>query len=236
MNRVDHADATAGEMAGRYVAGSLGQTDRVAFEAHLVECAECLDGVEEASGLRRGLLAAAEADTVQMAAVPRPGRAPLSPRFALALAAAVACWLVPLVFLAIAGSRKDGELAATRRELQVARTALEAGRRPLADVPVLRVRPAQAAAPVPHLAVEAAAPWVVLIVELEPPPADGRYELALADDEGRPVWTGSGLRPRDGTLVVGLPSVLMPPGHYHLAASRDDGARVAASAFELNRP
>jgi hypothetical protein len=122
MNVMDHEQADGEELPSRYVAGELEDSERGEFEAHLIECMSCLDGVEAAEGLRRGLLAATEADTVRIAVTRRRRERP-SPRFVLALAAALACWLVPLVFLGMSASRKERELAAALSALEAERAA-----------------------------------------------------------------------------------------------------------------
>ena len=124
MNAMEHERAEGEERASRYVAGNLADDERDEFEAHLVDCLLCLEGVESAEGLRRGILAAAEADTVRIAVAARRTAAPRrSPRFVLALAAGVALWLVPLVFLGVAGTRKDRQLTQALQELAAARAA-----------------------------------------------------------------------------------------------------------------
>ena len=173
-------------------------------------------------------LAAAYADTVQM---PRPLRPRPSPRFIVAMTAAVACWLVPLVLLAVSGSRKDRQLASALSERDALQAELGALRRSWPDLPVLLLGGARGADA--RYAVDPRAPWVVLRVE---PSAPGlAYEAALFDGVERPVWAGRLRAGADGALSVALPGTLLPAGRYRLTATAP-GAAASAVRFELVRP
>ena len=269
MNAMDHEQAEGGELPSRYVAGELEEGERTEFEAHLIECHQCLDGVEAAEGLRLGLLASSAADTVRIAVTRRRREGP-SPRFVMALAAALACWLVPLVFLALSASRKERELSTALAALEAERArpapaasaaaadsgeaarlrdenarlaaALAEARGPQVNLPVLllsAVRSASDDGPAPaRFALDPAAAWVVLSLEVEAETGVRAYTVAVADGRGQEVWKGGGLRLHDDTLTVALPGALLPPGRYRATVSADGrGGRAGAPyAFEVARP
>lgn len=63
-------DIRRGEIAERYVAGGLGETDREAFEAHFIECPDCLQELELLQDLRTEL----QSSDIITRREPGPGR------------------------------------------------------------------------------------------------------------------------------------------------------------------
>ncbi|HEY1418477.1 MAG TPA: zf-HC2 domain-containing protein, partial [Myxococcaceae bacterium] len=54
---MDHRSIEDSDLVEAYVTGRLGATECAEFEAHLVDCPDCLDRVEAAQGLAAGLRA-----------------------------------------------------------------------------------------------------------------------------------------------------------------------------------
>src|SRR3954468_5154386 len=74
---MDHTYIDDHQIAERYLMGRLSPEERVAFEEHTMVCAECLERLELAAGLRSGLQQTATVAAVQtrlLAALARLGR------------------------------------------------------------------------------------------------------------------------------------------------------------------
>lgn len=260
-----HAYADENDLPSRYVAGQVEPSERADFEAHLLECADCQDGVQAADGLMQGLRAATQADTLVMPRVARPSRPLPSRHWMLAMAAAVACWALPLVLLVRMSVQKDRQLAAAERTLAALRASrdpgvpptdgplserlqlengrlvaeLEQARRPQVNVPVLLLSAVRgagpASGPLPRLVVPAGQAWAVLSLELEAEPGAGEYTAVLLDGQGRALWTGAGLRLRDDALSLALPTALLPPGRYRLRVSSSRPPARLAAFYDFER-
>src|SRR5215470_13945437 len=115
---MDHTPISEGDLAERYATDRLAPDERAAFEAHLVDCTECLDRVEAAQGLVAGFRAL-PAETARPE--PRRARPRLAGRAAWAVAACAAV-TVALVWGTRERDRLEHQLVAERD----ARTTLEA--------------------------------------------------------------------------------------------------------------
>src|SRR5262249_15102366 len=145
---MDHTPISEGDLAERYATDRLAPDERAAFEAHLVDCAECLDRVEAAQGLVAGFRA-----LPGEAARPEPRRArphwALRAGWAVAAAAAVAvavAWGMrererleqQLVAEREARSSLEARLRAAQAEAEAARSAQATPpQKAAAQVPVL---------------------------------------------------------------------------------------------------
>ncbi|HSS49212.1 MAG TPA: hypothetical protein VLX28_09710, partial [Thermoanaerobaculia bacterium] len=127
-----------------------------------------------------------------------------------------------------AAGRTSSELEASRRDLareQEARAkALEQlaqARQPQGNVPILFLnaeRGGGGSEPTVRLHLPSTSGWIVFALEIEPPYRPS-YRVILRDTKGKEVWSGDGLHvvERD-SLSLTLPSTLLAPGDYTLAA------------------
>src|SRR5215472_18729487 len=109
---MDHAHIDDANLAERYVTGRLAADERADFEAHFVDCAECLDRIEAVEGLRRGFSALKPREQVRrsLAFFARQWQG-----MALALAAAVIVVLgIAMATTRSARSRAEADLEAAR--------------------------------------------------------------------------------------------------------------------------
>jgi hypothetical protein len=109
------ADVEERDIRARYVAGRLSPEDEQEFEAHLIDCLQCLDAVETETGLREGLRLA-------LPGLAPPARVP-APPVAVWKAAPLTRFLQVAAALLLAVSIGLGAwLARTSGELRSART------------------------------------------------------------------------------------------------------------------
>src|SRR5215472_17207221 len=100
------------DIAERYVTGRLSAEERAGFEAHFVDCAQCLDRIEAAVGLRDGLARSTPRERALRSRIPRRSR---PPAFAMAFAASIVLLLAFPVGLSLrAASRAEKALEADR--------------------------------------------------------------------------------------------------------------------------
>jgi hypothetical protein len=69
---MDHAYIDAADIVSRYVLRRLNAEEEQAFEAHFVDCPECLDRIDQTKRLRAGLAALATNAAMSPAPVPAP--------------------------------------------------------------------------------------------------------------------------------------------------------------------
>jgi hypothetical protein len=143
---MNHADVEELEVVDRYLRGRLAEEEAVQFEQHYLSCPACLDHLEAAEGLERGLKRAVAQDATravqvaaarQLAVVAWLTRLGRSRQAALLATGLLLVLLVPGLAL-----RRAGELG---RELQQTRSALAAERadgRPEGDADSARLRAA----------------------------------------------------------------------------------------------
>src|SRR5580765_6483058 len=98
-----HAEIEAQNLVAQYETDTLPEAERMAFEEHLVDCAECQDAVEREAELRRGLQAVL------------PAAAPRTPYWRYVNAAALALLAISVAVLAYQ-LRRAGEEARAVRE------------------------------------------------------------------------------------------------------------------------
>jgi len=125
-----------------------------------------------------------------------------------------------------AGSRSAAEAEKLRLDLtreQQARAKadaeLAAARRPQGNVPLLFLDPERGGGEPTHLLRLPRSPgWIVFSLTVEPPYRPS-YRVVLRDSRGQEIWSGDGLRPdANDSLSLSLPSTLLAPGDYTLAA------------------
>jgi hypothetical protein len=247
---MNHDEIAAQDVIARYVTDRLPPDDEREFEAHLVECAQCVDAVEEHLELRAGLRAAA----AESMAGDRTGSRPAAMTRIGWLAAAAALLLAASVALAamLIGTRAElRDARAGRQEQQQlaeqARTAAAVAERRARE---LEGRPQTSTAPAPpvssaivfaltavrgggdapsvnRMTVPADARLIVLTVDVPPVGSATEYTVALQDQTGREIWSGGGFTPSTSdVLSVALEHVLLPDGRYTVAVSHDAAGRA----------
>ncbi|MDX2000224.1 MAG: zf-HC2 domain-containing protein [Thermoanaerobaculia bacterium] len=231
----DHTQRDRDLVIERYLAGRLPADETESFEEHYLDCPDCLDQLEAARGLRRGLATVAAEDAER---APRGAR-----RWLLLAAAALLVALLPAVWLGLETRRLGSELAATRDRLDAAQaTAVPPSRlaeleHQLADqashLTGLAAELARERAPQPnallvplavqrsgggksvHLQRPAGAGRIVFALAVGPDD-DGPFDLVLRR-EGEVLWRGEGLRPDGlGDVRVSFHRDSLPPGAYWL--------------------
>jgi len=112
------------------------------------------------------------------------------------------------------------ELEASRRDLAHEREQLAQSRQPQGNVPILFLNAERGGGgePTVRLHLPSTPGWIVLALEIEPPHRPS-YRVTLRDAGGKEVWSGGGLHPDErDSLSLTLPSSLLAPGDYTLAA------------------
>lgn len=138
---MDHDYIEQHHLADRYLMGKLSQEEADRFEEHYLSCQLCLDRLEQAETLQRGLKRAAAEDVARLVAARQAGflaalaRLGRSPRAGIALAALFAVLLLP----GLLAWREVGRLG---RQLDQANAAL--ARRPHEEPGNTAARAAQA--------------------------------------------------------------------------------------------
>jgi hypothetical protein len=238
---MEHAHFDESDTAERYVTGRLSAEERAGFEAHFVDCPRCLDRIEVAEGLRKGIarVAAREEPRPLSFRIPRRSR---PPAIAMALAASVLVLLGASVGLSLRTARRAktaleaerttaaqtvqrlGDVeqklgvaeAAVRQERQ-ARSALEEElareRRPQLQVPVFALI-ATRGEEKETLQLPSVPQWIIVSLERESPPRFDRYRVTLLSSDGKQLWQGEPQPTSREQLALGLHSSLLPPGAY----------------------
>jgi hypothetical protein len=233
---MDHRSIEDSDLVEAYVTGRLGAAERAGFEAHLVDCPDCLDRVEAAQGLDAGLRALAPPPVT----APAEGRrSRWSATAGWALAAAVAA----LLALGWGFSERSRLEQAVETE-RAARSAAEARARELAQHPPAPAEPVAPVAsrslsppgPVPVLTLVAtrgaSLPTlelrqdgpVVLSVERESPPLFVRYQVRLSREGGGAVLDGLFPPSSRDAVALAVNGSLLPAGTYALALEGETAA------------
>jgi hypothetical protein len=243
---MNHAEIEEQQIVDRYVRGTLPAEEVARFEEHYLSCQDCLDKLDLAEAMNRGFKRAAGQDAVRAAFVQqlavvawlaRLGRSRQVAVLAMALLVAV---LLPLGLAerriaerdrelekerAAAVGRTSSELEASRRELARAQEArdkaveqLTQARQPQ-NVPILGLSVERGGGEVkpPILHLPATPGWVVFSLSIEPPYRPS-YRVILRGAGGKEVWSGGGFQHDGDLLNLTLPSTLLAPGDYILAA------------------
>jgi hypothetical protein len=165
---MNHAHIDAHDIRSRYAAGRLTGDEETAFEAHLVDCPDCIESLECEAGLRAGLRAVnAESAGSAVPSGRRAGLWTVSPRPWLLQAAAVLL-VASAMGLGVWLTRSSADLRETRaardegqRRAALAEASVAALQRELADV---RQRVSDAPAPQPPAPVVPAAVFALTTV------------------------------------------------------------------------
>jgi hypothetical protein len=221
----DHPDVDA---LIAYHGGGLPEDEQRRIQDHLVACRECLGHLLELvefAGPGAGAEGAAGAAEFETAAAwralrPRLPAAPAArwPRRAVALAAALALAALGLGLYALDQRRAATALGERLAELS----------RPQPGAAIVDLFPASAVRgegePVPVVELPAGAGYATLVINLPEGERYGGYEVEILDPAGRPLWSGGGFEASAfGTLRLGVPGGLLPPGEHSLRLYGHDG-------------
>ena len=213
-----HPEIDERAVAELYVAGKLSTADVERFEEHYLDCPACIQAVEDAERLQRGLSQAAAEDLVARQTVLATAWQALWSRTGVALMTALlVLGLLPAGFVWQRAERLGADLDAARR-------ALADERRPRINTPILALVPTRAG--------EQPLQQISLATE----PGVDRFGHRARRDGKAPVrgdphrrrghggvWESSDLEPSyRGTLTVSLHSSLLPPGEYLLSLNAED--------------
>ena len=239
---MDHAYIDAADIVSRYVLRRLNAEEEQAFEAHFVDCPECLDRIDQTKRLRAGLASLA----TNAAMSPTVAAAPVTADVGMSRWLALAAGLVLGAALALAAAQFIGLRDRDRGE--------PSQQPPQAAAPSVAPEPATAAAPaaatekgaaVPVVALsivrgatipptpvrlsEPDAPFVVLLLDIGAASFKSyRVTLTKADAV---VWTADRLTPTTReALAVAVPATLLKPGDYAVRLDGEDRAGRAVSA------
>lgn len=253
---MEHDDAIEQDLASRYLSGGLAPEQREAFEEHFIDCPQCLDALESADGLQRGLRSIAAQDApnagIQSVERSRRWRGVIVP--AAGIAAAVA--------IAVGGA----DLLRTRRELaRVSRVATDrteqseraqslinslthrldqlentphaaaAGQSSAPVFALTTVRAGGTSTPPNRVLLSGVPDWIVLSLELDEPNESGRFRAAVRDGQGRERWHDDHLTASTpAALAIALRAALLDDGDYTLDVDRqppDSGAWTPAGRY-----
>lgn len=230
---MDHRSIEESDLVEAYATGRLGATERAEFEAHLVDCPDCLDRVEAAQGLAAGLRALGPAP-VTAPSQQKQGRWIAATSWALAASV--------LALLALGWGVTDRRHLEQAIEMErAARSAAEARARELAQHPQEPPAPVVARAPtppgpvpvltliatrgsdLPTLEVRQDGP-VVLSVERESPPRFARYQIKLSREGGGAVLDGLFPPSSRDAVVLAVDGSILPAGTYTLTLEGETAA------------
>jgi hypothetical protein len=236
---MEHHDAVEQDLASRYLSGGLAPDQRDAFEEHFLDCPECLDALESADGLQRGLRSVAAQDAVKTA-VQRSSRSrgALTSVVGIAATVAIAVGGIDLVRtrrelarvskVAVdlngqsdrAQSRIDS-LSRRVDELEHAPPAVTAGQSSAAVFTLTTLRGGGTSAPPNRVALSRATDWIVLSLELDDSDVTGRFRATLRDGQRRERWRDDRLiASTPETLGIALRAALFDEGDYTLEVDR----------------
>ena len=226
---MDHQRIEDGSVVEAYVTDRLGEAERAAFEAHLVDCPACLDQVEAAQGVAAGLRAlGSPAPSVRTLPAPRRWSAGTA---GWALAASIAA--VVALGWGTSEHRRLGRAIEAEREARAAaearanELARQPSPRPEPVAPVPATRPpgpvpvltlvATRGADLPTLKLPPDGGPVVLSVEREAPPRFARYQVRLSREDGGEVLAGLFSPSSRDAVALAVDAGLLAPGTYTLA-------------------
>ena len=216
MTAMDHQEIEEHHFPQRYLAGKLSGEDAARFEEHYLHCRDCLERLELAGSLRRGLrhLAAGELAAlglVTSAAVTRAGRLSGWQRRS--------AWLAAAVFLAVA-LVPSGFLY---QQLVQRGHALEQDVQPRVNTAILSLSPSRStdySTPENQITLSDAPEWFVLALDVTSTTADDyeAYRVSLFTADRQLRWERSDLVANErGELVIHYHSSFPGPGDYLLS-------------------
>jgi hypothetical protein len=253
---MEHDDVVGQDVVNRYLSGGLAPDERATFEEHFVDCPLCLDALESADDLQRGLKAVAAEDASREGS--QPAQRLWTARGAILAAAGIAA--------AVAIAVGTADIVRTRRELarvssiatdltgqsdraqsliralsdrvqrlesapRAGTTASAAGHSSAAVFALTTVRGGGAATPPNRVLLSGASDWIVLSLELDDSNVAGRYRATLRDAQQGERWRDDRLvESTPGTLAIALRATLLDEGDYSLVVERQSPQTAAWTA------
>jgi hypothetical protein len=246
---MEHHDAVEHDLASRYLSGTLAPDDRDEFEEHYLDCPECLDALESAEGLRRGLRTVAAKDRLNA------GIQPVEPAWRSRGAIMAAAGVAAAVVIAVGGV----DLIRTRREvarlssvatdltgqsdraqsiintlshrvdqLESAPRTGAAGQSSAPVFALTTVRGGGTPAPPNRVLLSGVADWIVLSLELDDPDVSGSFRATLRDGKRRERWRDDRLTASSsGMLGIALRAAVLDEGDFTLEVDRQPPGSTA---------
>jgi hypothetical protein len=219
---MNHREAIESSAAERYLLDEMSEEERHLFEEHFFACAECADEVRTGSvmrsGVKAGLMGAADVRRVERPAKRRPFLGPTSTLLPWAAAAALAL---------VAGYQSFVVVPGLRRALEPQGLAPVTLRPPSRGAePVVRIgrgTSGAAGGTVATLAIDVVAPGGAMLT----------YDLRTSN--GQRVATGAVAAPPPGSpLLLLVPAAIMSADeHYVLAIKAADGQLLDEYRFSV---
>lgn len=211
----------------RYVLGQLPDAERDRLEEHYLECAECLEKVRAAEGLKRGLsgVAGEYAHRGDSASAAPPARPASARRGWWGVAAAA------ILLLGANNAFLWWRLGRAERELERAMTVAADLERNTEAPGAADGRMSSSPTPLIHrweinrgdrrrlqLKLPAERRWIVLLIDLPRTPSVESFKATITSaGSGDPKWQQQGLRlESDEGLAVAFPSDILTQGDYAL--------------------
>ena len=241
---MEHAYVAEHDVTFRYVMRKLSDEEERAFEEHLVDCARCLDDLQEVQSLQRGLRRTAGE---RLTTVPAPAAVVTHERRGPTVRAVMTWLAAAAVVVAAAGSfgylrmrqqvtAAQERAAESQRAYQSARSALEqalAAPRPPAPQPAAGpgstitlpqaiavldldlVRGGDAASRVQPVSLPPQTELAVITLEVGNTSEYPRYRVTIESDRGATVWQRDDVRAASpSTVAAAVPAILLEPGRY----------------------
>jgi len=213
---MDHLRIEERNLIDRYVRGTMPAAERVEFEDHFVDCAECQEQIEIAKSLRQ---AVRESVTEQ---VREPRR-----RFGWRWVAVAAS--AGLLMAVAAGTAFLLQRDRARSDLASVRLSLE--RAPV----VFGLSLSRDAAEPRDISIPSEPRWMVFLAEIDAT-RYSRYRAVVISSRGDEIWKQDGIQPNSpDSISVAIPSGALHPGTYTLTVSgaQPDGAFIPVARFPL---
>lgn len=213
---MDHATIEAEGLIDRYHRGDLPAALEERFEAHALECPDCLGDLEAARAFQRGLKDAVAEDAMRAAVVQRGLAGWLARRRGLALglvavlaAATPAFWLL--------------------RENRMLKAGGDAGVTAGVEVntPVFLLQRVRGEDPVPAIELPPEAARFALAVDIGLEAFYQGYRATVVDRQGGTLWQGDGLQPNAlEVLLITFPVASVPAGEHRLVIEGLEGDKL----------
>ncbi len=198
--------------------GKLPAEDQARFEQHYLHCQECIERLELAGSLHRGLKGLAAEELAPLVAAAGVGAwwSRLGRFQSWVMPALLVLALLPSGFL----YRQVGRLGDALERADSTVAELEKHRRqvplPQVNLPIVRLAPSrsgpEAAAPATRLALSDSTPWIPLALDVGTDYPSYRVTL-LAGQQLK--WQSEGLTPgASGALTIGFHAAFLAPGDY----------------------
>jgi hypothetical protein len=230
---MNHEQIAATDARSRYVMRQLSPEEEEAFEAHLIDCAECQEDVQTEMDLREGLRAQSRPGTPVRTGAYRFLAAAAAVLLAVSAALGVRLWHTESDLRAARGNAGNLERRAESAERAAAALAARRGNteaRALTDkgaaatilfLTAVRGSSTGESGPVNRIAIADGIKSVVLSIDLSQPADSATFTASLRTAAGVEVWTGGPLRPYSpNTLAIAIDAAVLRPGDYVVALQR----------------